>query len=150
MEQHHGSATAMHKAHPTYGQDMLMARVFHHMRIQLFTPTEESLARASLLRDVQVLEARQPDRFTARQLYFQELSKIAREGGLPGGLGGEAPNQALQRLLMKLHAARFHALPDNVKVGLAVMAAHARESRATADARNLACQGRTSFALAAD
>jgi len=89
----------------------------HAMR-QFFVPCADALTTAELQRQIKLAEARRPARFTARQLFFKELSDTAAESKRLGKVPAQLAGVPLQNVIMKRHGARFPNLPEDGNAAL--------------------------------
>ena len=127
VEQQHGSASTVHRYHKTYGTETLVSRSMIHCLRQFFSPSADRAAAADLMKQIQLAEAMNPARFTARQMYFKELSDTAAKARQSGTVPSHVEGVSLQTFIMKKHSARFAALPEQVKAAFEQKAAFQRE-----------------------
>jgi hypothetical protein len=138
VEQQHGSASTVHRYRKTYGAETLAARSLIHCMRQFFTPSAEEKTIAELQKRLQLAEARRPVRFSARQLYFKQVSDTAVKAKLSGTAPAQIGGAPLQTIIMKKHAARFMALPEHVRAAFAHKALACREESARKAAEEVA------------
>jgi hypothetical protein len=110
VEQQHGSAAAMHKAHPSYTADSLSRRAFLHMvKALLPSPSDSDPRRDKIDRRIAALERQQPEKNTGRHVFFGDYYQA---------LKAERPDLSpddLRTLAMKMHGAAFDVLPSETK-----------------------------------
>ena len=105
VEQAHGSAATIAKAH-SYGQDTLLDRAAFHKIRALFCPDKEHLAMQRVQDKLCRLDARCPNKVTSRHMCFQQLAKEASVGH-QGPKGELAP---LMRDVMRNHSGHHAGL----------------------------------------
>ena len=110
VEQQHGSAAAMHKAHPSYIAESLSRRAFLHMVTALLpSPSDSDPRRDKIDRRIAALERQQPEKISGRHVFF---------GDFYHALKAERPYISyddLRSLAMKMHGAAFEVLPSETK-----------------------------------
>ena len=110
VEQQHGSAAAMHKAHPSYTAESLSRRAFLHMVTALLpSPCDSDPQRNKIDRRIAALERQQPEKISGRHVFFGDFYQA---------LKAERPylsSDDLRTLAMKMHGAAFEVLPSETK-----------------------------------
>ena len=139
VEQQHGSASVLAKAHRRYGAGTVTARSMLHRMGQFFVPTEKDKYQLSVLRRIEVLASKRPAKCGAKQQFLKELSASLGETigqvGASSGRTGQSVKE-LQQALVAKHSARFLQAPEAVQKGLrqrVVATAPAGESEAATD-----------------
>jgi len=80
VEQGHGSASVIHKAHRTYGVDKLCQRSMVHMMRALFPRHTEEVASQRLENRLEAIAKKQPQKITGGHVVMAECMDIASSG----------------------------------------------------------------------
>ena len=113
-EQLHGSVSLIHRQHPDYELNMLVARSFLHMLRSLPSMAAEELQVQKLQSELRQCTDQRVDSFGGRQVFFADLSRGASLRRLQDRF---LPVDAW-RLIMREHAGRYDALPHRSKAML--------------------------------
>ena len=122
VEQGHGSASVIHKAHRTYGVDKLCQRSMVHMMRALFPRHTEEVASQRLENRLGAIAKKQPQKITGRHVFMAECMDIAASGPVERrGSRGQA--------IMKLHGSMWNALGEADKRQYEAKATHLVQER---------------------
>jgi hypothetical protein len=122
VEQGHGSASVIHKAHRAYGVDMLCQRSMIHMMRALFPRQDEEVANQRLENRLEAISRKQPQKITGRHVFMAECMELAAAGPVERrGSRGQA--------IMKLHGSLWNALGEAEKVLYEVRASQLAQER---------------------
>jgi hypothetical protein len=118
-EQQHASATLVKKFHHEVGTDVLLVRsMLHATRHLLGQPSAQDRKLEKLERQVAKLQAKRPQKLSARHLYFRDVVGLASQWS---GRGQELP-ALFTRTMMKLHGESWSRAPASVKASYEAMA----------------------------
>ena len=113
VEQGHASATMVKKAHPDFGKESLVLRAFFHsFRRLLPSSSEKGRHAAGPQQNLERLLNKSPNKVSARNLYFKDLSALA--GAWKKEKKRSMPPHA-QNTIMKQHAGSWNRLPTKTK-----------------------------------
>jgi hypothetical protein len=105
VEQGHGSASVIHKAHRFYGVEMLCQRSMIHMMRSLFPTQAEEVASQRLENRLDALGRKQPQKITGRHVFLAECMELAAAGPVEHrGPRGQS--------IMRLHGSLWNALGE--------------------------------------
>lgn len=128
VEQCHGSASTLMKAHGDYGKKTLMARAMVHMMRPLFQQPQELKQADSLDARVGRWSRKRPDVSGGRQQYFKECMGVAKTLLAPGAKMSKYARQAI----MSWHGAEYKKMSEEQHRGYEFRADMEQSMRALA------------------
>ena len=127
VEQGHGSAATLHRAHPLYGVDMLCQRAHIHMMACLFNSPAMHRGAQRAQERLADLTAKKPNNITGRHIFLADCVETARSMKGQGTV-----SQSTKEGLMRGHASTYRLLDATTRRMYEARAAQRASARAQA------------------